>query len=143
MKLISIVILCGLLFSGCVSLPEPETVVLPELDNISKIVMRTNYPREQLVEISDHLVIQRVLDFINQRNEGWSVPWSGPPIGQVYFHFYDNGEYKGNFYVGPNFFGRNVGNFWSKQAEKEEIDELGILLGLPMLELIERKEGTT
>lgn len=93
-------------------------------------VTRNNKP---LVELTDPTQLLNMTAFVNQRLSGWSVPWFGAPVGQIYFTFRKAGRPIGNFYVGPSFFGRDHGNFLSQSASKDEIVELGLITGLPVL----------
>ena len=80
--------------------------------------------------------IAPVVGFINARLAGWSVPYYGPPVVQVYLFLYKNGEFIGDFYVGPWFFGRDYGDFFSQRATKEEIARLEHMLGVPLAEIV-------
>jgi hypothetical protein len=90
-----------------------------------------------VTEISDAKKITALTGFINDLPGKWDVPWYGPPVGQVYLTFYREGNPAGNFYVGPWFFGRDGGGFWSQRARKEQVARLGTLLGFDLIPFIE------
>jgi hypothetical protein len=130
MKHIALIIFLIALF-GCA-----DKKTLPPQELVDIIRVEQNHPENELVVITDKEKIQAVVDFINKKKSGWSVPWYGSPVGQVYLELYKNEKFVGNFYVGPNFFGRDLGNFWSQPASKNEIAELGSILGINSLTII-------
>jgi len=81
--------------------------------------------------------IPPLLDFVNRRLSGWSTPWYGAPVGQVYFTFRSAGHVVGNFYVGPWFFGRDSGDFLSQSASRLEVEELGRIANLPLVAYVQ------
>ncbi len=80
-------------------------------------------------EIRDRAKVRRMVRFINALPQQWGAPWSGPPVGKVHFEFYNGKKFVSNFEVGPSFFGRNFGDFYSEAAIKAQIDELGSIVG--------------
>jgi len=99
-----------------------------------------NYPKKDLAIIHDKEKVKAVIDFINTKQDGWSFPWYGPPVGKIYLKLYKEEKFVVNFYVGLYFFGRDFGNFWSQSASTTEIASLGSLLGVNLLELISAAE---
>jgi hypothetical protein len=85
-----------------------------------------------VIEIADAGQIAALTAFVNDLPGKWGVPWYGPPVGQVYLTFFREGKPVGNFYVGPWFFGRDGGNFWSQRASKQQVAQLGSLLGFDL-----------
>ena len=113
---------------------------LPPQEMVDIIRVEQNYPKKDLAIIQDKEKVKAVIDFVNSKQDGWSIPWYGPPVGKVYLKLYKEEKFVGNFYVGPYFFGRDFGNFWSQSASKAEIASLGSLLGVNLLELISAAE---
>jgi len=113
---------------------------LPPVSTPDVIRVERNHPKQVLVEVKDPDRVQAVVGFINSRLAGWSVPWYGPPVGQVYLNLIKDGKVVANFYVGPWFFGRDQGNFWSQRATEREVTELGKLLDVPLAEIIKSAE---
>ena len=109
---------------------------LPQQKRADEIRVEKIYPKEQLFKIEDQEKIDEIIAFINSKREGWGVPWFGPPVGKIYIHFYKEKKVNGNFYVGSNFFGRDITNFWSKPASRKEIQKLGELLNIDLLKII-------
>lgn len=110
-------------------------VLAPDL-----ILVERNHPNQVLAELKDPSSVQAVVSFINARLTGWSVPWYGPPVGQVYLNLVKDGKVTANFYVGPWFFGRDQGNFLSRRATEKEVARLEELLDVPLLEIIKSAE---
>jgi len=111
-------------------------VQIPEVIQVER-----NSPKQVLVELNDPQKVQPVVSFINSRLDGWGVPWSGPPVGQVYVNLLKrDGTPIGNFYIGPWFFGRDQGNFWSRRATEEEVAQLEQLLSVPLMEILKNAE---
>ena len=127
MKLI-LTILILLLVAGCASKES-----LPPQGMADEIRIEQTHPSTELLILRNKEKIEGVIAFVNIKKDGWSVPWYGPPVGQIYLNMYKNEKFVGNFYVGPNFFGRDYGNFLSQPASKEEIKKLGKLLGFDLL----------
>src|SRR4051812_38872992 len=92
---------------------------LPPVETPDLICVERTHPKQLLAELKEPQQIAPVVAFINARLVGWSVPWYGPPIGQVYLLLYKNGTFIGNFYVGPWFVGRDYGDILSQRATKE------------------------
>ena len=109
---------------------------LPPIETPDRIRVERTHPKQLLAELKELQQIAPVVGFINARLAGWSVPYYGPPVGQVYLFLYKNGEFIGDFYVGPWFFGRDYGDFFSQRATKEEIARLEHMLGVPLAEIV-------
>jgi hypothetical protein len=111
---------------------------LPPVEAPDLIRVERTHPKQLLAELKEPQQIAPIVTFINARLAGWSVPYYGPPVGQVYLFLYKSGECIGDFYVGPSFFGRDYGEFLSQRAAEEEIAHLGQLLGMPLVEIVHR-----
>jgi len=114
--------------AGCVSKES-----LPPQEIVDEIRIEQTYPNTELLILSSKEKVEGVIAFINTKKNGWSVPWYGAAVGQIYLNLYKSEKFVGNFYVGADFFGRDYGNFWSQSASEEEIKKLGMLLGLDLL----------
>lgn len=75
--------------------------------------------------IRDKARVAALVSFVNSLPDGWSIPWYGASVGQVYFDFISGGKNVGTFYVGQEFFGRIVGKPYSQSASRGRIDDLG------------------
>jgi hypothetical protein len=117
-----------------------EAATLPPVEAPDVIEVERNYPKQVIAELRDPDKVRAVVSFMNSRLTGWDVPWYGPPVGQVYLKLVKNDRLVDNFYVGPWFFGRDRGNFWSQRATEQEVQKLGELIGVPLLEIIKRAE---
>ena len=126
----------ALLLASCTS-----TRMLPPVQTPDLIRVERNYPRQVLVELKDPAKIDSVVGFINSRLDGWSVPWDGPPAGQVYLVMHRNGKAAANFYVGPWFFGRDYSGFLSQRTSEKEVAELEALLGVPLVEIVKSAQS--
>jgi hypothetical protein len=129
----------GLVFlAGCAAVGLGEK--LNPLPSSDRVALKKNYGRVLPVEeLKDAATLDRLGTFVNALPRRWSVPWYGPPVGKVYFTFYRAGKSVGNFYVGPNFFGRDGGNFWSQSASKKQMDELSEIVGFDLWSYVHEK----
>jgi hypothetical protein len=123
------------LVTGCIS-QATKNVALGQqaLPDLAKVQTNLGDP---VTEIKDKATLSDLVDFINSLPPKWEVPWYGPPVGRVYFHFYKQNAPVGNFYVGQDFFGRDVryGNgfkFLSQSATPAQIDQLARLTSLDL-----------
>jgi hypothetical protein len=121
----------ALLLAACTS-----TRVLPPVQAPDLIRVERSHSKQVLAELKDPVQIDPVVGFINARLGDWTVPWYGPPIGQVYLVMFKDGKATANFYIGPWFFGRDYGEFLSQNASEREVAELGALLGIPLVEIV-------
>ena len=121
--------------------PRVFATELPPVERPDVIRIEQNYPKKVLIELKDSKQIEPVLAFINSRPNNWDVPWFGPPVGQVYLLLIKNNRVTANFYVGPWFFGRDHGNFWSQKTTEQEVAQLEKLLGVPLVEILKRAES--
>ncbi|WP_166420069.1 hypothetical protein [Pseudoalteromonas sp. Z1A8] len=127
-----IILLINILFlTSCSSGNTLPKQAIPTL-----IKVEQTFPKKEIRLIKDPEQIAQIIGFVNQYTDNWTVPWYGPPVGQIYFNFYSDNEYVGNFYVGPHFFGRDYGDFWSQNANKSDISKLGKLSEIDLLTLI-------
>ena len=129
------IIIALFLVVGCASKES-----LPPQEMVDEIRVERTHPNTELLILKDIETIESIVAFINTKKHGWSVPWYGPPVGQIYLNLYKNEKFVGNFYIGPKFFGRDYGNFWSQTANDEDIEKFGSLLGLDLMELINAPE---
>lgn len=91
-----------------------------------------------LAEIREPARIAAITAFINRLPDKWSVPWYGAPVGQIYFEFFKDGKFVGNFYIGPGFFGRDRGGFYSQRARPPQLAELSALVGFDVSPYVTR-----
>jgi hypothetical protein len=111
----------------------------PEADTVR---IRKSYGSQLPVEtIKESARITRFVAFVNSLPPKWRVPWYGAPVGKVYFEFYRDGKFVGNFYVGPNFFGRDGGGFWSQKAARRRFDELSSIVGFDLWVYVHEKSS--
>ncbi len=120
-----------LLLAGCAGKQS-----LTVLEMVDEIRIEQIHPKQELLILNDIEKIKTVIAFISSKERGWSGPWYGTPIGQVYLNLYKGKKVVGNFYVGPGFFGRNNGDDMSQSVSDEDISQLGALLGLDLLGII-------
>ena len=85
-----------------------STRKLPPVETPDLIRVERTHPKQLLIELKEPEQIAPVVGFINAKLSGWSGPWYGPPVGQVYLYLYKNSEFIGDFYVGPWFFGNEL-----------------------------------
>jgi len=114
---------------------------LPLVEIPDVIRVEQNHPKKVLVELKGFKQIDPVMAFINSRPNNWDVPWYGPPVGQVYLLMLKDDRVTANFYVGPWFFGRDHGNFFSQKATQQEVLQLEKLLAIPLTEIIKHAES--
>ena len=122
------------LFAAPLAACSPSKV-LPPLQPPDEVLIQRN--SEVVGKVVEQAQLAKISSFVNARLTGWSTPWFGAPVGQVYFIFRNKGLVMGNFYVGPWFFGRDHGDFLSQSARKEEVAELGRIANLPLVEYVE------
>ena len=108
--------------------------ILPPIGEADRIEVRRQGNLEPSLQITEISTIEELRSFINSYPAGWGVPFTGPPVGQLYFDFYSQDTFIGNFYVGPQFFGRDHGNFFSRSATDDEIAKLNSIVGFAVLE---------
>jgi len=137
MKKIHLVVLFCLLLAGCTTYEKLPAQRQADLVTITTLPGFPELPRK---EIRGADQIAALVSFVNSLPNRWNVPWAGPPVGQVNFEFYSHGKFVGNFYVGPNFFGRDAGNFWSQSTDRTKIVELGKIVELDLLTYIDAKK---
>jgi hypothetical protein len=125
------------LFSGCAMLFGEKLPPLPAGDQIK--IEGENGRVLPVLEIKDPAKQTALVAFVNALPSKWSVPWYGPPVGQIYFKFFRDGKFVGNFYVGPNFFGRDGSNFWSQSASKRQMDQLSEIVGFDVWTSVHEK----
>ena len=64
------------------------------------------------IAVSEPEKLRLIEDFISQFLDGWYVPWYGPPVANLHFSLYSNGEFIGDFGVSEGFIIRTYGNFF-------------------------------
>jgi hypothetical protein len=65
-----------------------------------------NCSRTHVRDIRSAPAIEALLEFVNMRLSGWSVPSFGLPIGDVEINFFEDGKRTGTFGSGVQFFSR-------------------------------------
>ena len=108
--------------------------ILPPIGEADRITVRHQGNLEPFLEITDPSTIAELRQFVNSYHAGWGIPFTGPPVGQLYFDFYSQDEFLGNFYVGPSFFGRDHDIFFSISATDEDISQISSIVGFAVLE---------
>ena len=108
--------------------------ILPPIGEADRIEIRRHGKLDPSLQIRESSTIEELRGFINSYAAGWGVPFTGPPVGQLYFDFYSQDKFVGNFYVGRQFFGRDHGNFFSRTATDVEIEKLDSIVGFTVLE---------
>ncbi len=108
--------------------------VLPEqaAPDLVKITTMAGFPKLPRRDMREKEQIAALVAFVNSLPDKWAIPWYGAPIGRVYFEFITRGKIIGNFYVGPNFFGRVAGKSYSQGASRGQIEDLGKLVELDL-----------
>lgn len=130
----------AVLLSGCTGHDDPiDDAALPAVADPDRITVQDSLSGPVGInDITNKEQIAKFAAFISALPPQWTVPWYGSPIGHVYFIFYKNGNRVDNFYVGPDFFGRNVYytdgkyDFFSQPATKAQIQELGQIVGFDL-----------
>jgi hypothetical protein len=144
MKVILLSICTAALLLGCSSCVSNKAVILKPLAAADVVKVRDRLSTSLPVgDITDKERVEKIVSFVNSLPQNWSVPWYGPPVGQVYFDFYRGGTNVGNFYVGPDFFGRdaNYGHgsfeFYSQSATETQIREFGKIAGFDVWKYVQ------
>ena len=102
--------------------------IIPPMGEADVVEVRRTGIRDPFMEITNSARIDELREFVNSYSAGWTVPLTGPPVGELYFDFYREGELIGNFYYGPGFFGRDHGGFFSRSVTDEETRKLSSIL---------------
>jgi hypothetical protein len=127
-----------LLLAGCRSgekLPAQQPA-----DHV-KITTLAGLPRLQQREINDKERIAALVAFVNSLPDGWGVPWYGPRVGKVYFEFEKGHRGIGRFFVGPDFFGRDVGKPYTQSAGRKAIEEVGRIADVDLWAYVNSEAG--
>jgi hypothetical protein len=129
MRKAGFMLMAFILLAGC-----GRHEVLPEQapPDLVKVTTMAGFPKLSRREIREKEQIAALVSFVNSLPDKWGIPWYGPPVGRVYFEFINRGKITGNFYVGPNFFGRVAGKSYSQGATRGEIEELGKIVELDL-----------
>ena len=136
--------LATVLVAGCISQHLKNVALSPQVVPDSAKV-ETNRG-QRLAEITNKAALSDLADFVNSLPPKWEVPWYGPPVGKVYFQFYKQDVPVGNFYVGPNFFARDMnygdGNFrfFSQDATPAQIERLATITGVDLRPQIDEEK---
>jgi|CZKI01.1.fsa_nt_gi hypothetical protein len=129
MRRIGFALVLPLLLAGCGThqkLPAQQPA-----DRV-RITTLAGFPNLPLREIREKERVAALVAFVNSLPNKWSIPWYGPPVGRVYFEFVSARRTAGNFYVGPEFFGRDTDRHYSQDASREKIVELGKIAGVDL-----------
>lgn len=125
-----LILLAGcLFFSSC---GTGEKLPLQASADLIKIVTMAGAPKIALREIREKEKIAALISYVNALPNRWTIPWYGTPVGRVYFQFISSGKNIGNFFVGPNFIGRESGKVYSQGAERGTIEEVGKIIGFDL-----------
>jgi len=131
---------CTALLVSCSVYVRAETLK-PQVE-ADQVKLKKTYGSALPVEaIEEKAKVLRLIAFVNSLPQKWHVPWSGPPVGKVYFEFYRDGRAVGNFYAGPDFFGRDGSDFWSQKASKKQMETLGEIVGFDLWVYIHEKRS--
>jgi hypothetical protein len=106
-----------------------------------KISTLAGLPRLQQREIKDKERIAALVAFVNSMPDGWGIPWYGARVGKVYFEFENNHRSIGRFFVGQDFFGRDVGKPYTQGASRKEIEELGRIVDVDLWAYVNAEPG--
>ena len=132
------------LLAGC-SAHNRRNLALGPQTPADSVRVETNQG-QLLGEITETAKVAELVGFVNSLPPAWEVPWYGPPVGRVYFRFYKGGLPVGSFYVGPDFFGRDIHysdgtmGFFSQPATAKQIEDLGRLVGLNLRPYIDENK---
>jgi hypothetical protein len=118
-----------LLLAGC---GRHEVLPVQVAPDLVKITTMAGFPRLPRRDLREKEQIAALVSFVNSLPDKWGIPWYGAPVGRVYFEFITKGKIIGNFYVGPNFFGRVAGKSYSQGATRGQIEELGKIVELDL-----------
>jgi len=116
-----------LLLAGC---GAREKLPAQQPADFVRITTLAGFPELPRREIREKERVAALVAFVNSLPSKWSIPWYGPPVGRVYFEFVSARRTAGNFYVGPDFFGRDTDRHYSQDASREKIQELGKIAGV-------------
>ena len=118
-----------LLLSGC---GPYEKLPAQKPAGLVKITTMAGYPTLSRRDIKEKEKVDELVAFVNSLPNRWSVPWYGPPVGRVYFEFIGDRRSVGNFYLGPDFFGRDTDRHFSQDASRSRIEELGRIVDIDL-----------
>ncbi len=122
--------LVGCLFlAACGSGEKLPLLASADLIKVTTLAGTPKLPRK---EIREKEKVAALITYVNSLPDHWSIPWYGAPVGRVYFEFISGGKNIGNFFVGPNFIGRDAGKTYSQGAEKSRIQEVGNIVGIDL-----------
>jgi len=133
MRKYCLVLASCLLLAGC---GNHEKLPAQAPADLIKITTAAGFPKLPRREIREKDRIAALVAFVNSLPNKWSVPWYGAPIGRVYFEFISANNMVGNFYVGPNFVGRDSGKSYSQGTDRETIEELGKIVDMDLWEYV-------
>lgn len=107
---------------------------LPEQRPADLVIITTmaGYPMLPRRNMKQKERIDALVAFVNSLPSRWGIPWYGPPVGRVYFEFISDKKPVGNFYVGPDFFGRDTDRHFSQEASRGRIQELGRIVDVDL-----------
>jgi hypothetical protein len=129
MRISCLILVLSLLLAGCGA--RGKLPAQPPADYV-RITTLAGFPGLPRRDIREKERVAALVAFVNSLPGKWSVPWYGPPVGRVYFEFFSARRIEGNFYVGPDFFGRDTDKHYSQAASPEKIQELGKITGVDL-----------
>jgi hypothetical protein len=119
---------------------------LPQMPDSDFVSIRGGFKDSPfpLSNVTDAGKIHEIRSFINSLPPKWNVPWYGPPVAMYNFEFHRNGEFIGRFGIGPSFFTRDEGNFYSQHATEDQMKQLSSILEVDLSNLLNQsKNGIT
>ena len=77
---------------------------------------------QDVASVTQSIHVSAIVDFINQHQDNWSVPWAGVPVPTASVELYRGGQLLGSFGAGVNFFERyQQGVFSSRDASATDL----------------------
>jgi hypothetical protein len=125
-----LILLAGSLFFSSCGTGEKLPFQAPA--DLIKIVTMAGAPRLTMKEIREKDKVAALVSFVNGLPNRWTIPWYGTPVGRVYFQFVSGGKGIGNFFVGPDFIGRESGKIYSQGVGRGTIEEVGKIIGFDL-----------
>jgi hypothetical protein len=99
------------------------------LGSVTAISVRGSEPSRPSIKITDGQAITRIVAFVDEHRDGWSVPWFGVPVPIEATDFYSGTEFEGSFGVGKDFLEtQRDGKFYSQNATPAEVSDFLALL---------------
>jgi hypothetical protein len=117
---------CALLVSlagGCTSGARS----FPEFHGVDRIDIACS--SDKVASITNPAQVRAIVAFVNERQDNWTTPWAGVPVGSARVEIHRGKDFLGSFGSGRNFFEtQQDGGFYSRDASEEDLDEFKRLL---------------